>query len=101
MTRFSFSCLPLLALLPGGSVPAGTAPDVDRKALDTAVKRAVAFLETKGQSADGSYSGFSGPGVTALATTALLRRGRTADSPSVAKSLTYLEQFVHPDGGIY
>ena len=101
MTRFGFSCLALFALLPVGSVPAGNAPDVDRKVLDTTVKRAVAFLETKGQSADGSYSGFSGPGVTALATTALLRSGRTADSPAVARGLKYLEQFVREDGGIY
>jgi squalene-hopene/tetraprenyl-beta-curcumene cyclase len=36
-----------------------------------------------------------------LATTALVRHGRRADSPSVAKGLAYLVQFVQPDGGIY
>jgi squalene-hopene/tetraprenyl-beta-curcumene cyclase len=80
---------------------AGESNAADRQVYDTVVARAVAFLETKGQSADGSYSGFSGPGVTALATTALLRHGRTADSPSVSKSLRYLGQFVQRDGGIY
>lgn len=65
------------------------------------VARGAAYLETKGQSADGSFTAASGPGITALATTALLRSGRTADSPSVARSLKYLETFVQPDGGIY
>ena len=63
--------------------------------------KAIAYLETKGQSEDGSFSAFAGPGVTALATTALVRNGRAADSPSVARGLKYLEGFIQEDGGIY
>ena len=101
MARFSLCCLALLTLLPLRLHAADGTRTADRKALDDVVARAVAFLEAKGQSADGSYSGFSGPGVTALATTALLRNGRTAQSPTVARGLKYLEQFVQKDGGIY
>jgi squalene-hopene/tetraprenyl-beta-curcumene cyclase len=90
-----------VGILQAGVVGADDASAVDRKQYDAVVAKAVAYLETKGQSADGSYSGFSGPGVTALATTALLRHGRTADSPSVAQGVKYLETFVRPDGGIY
>ena len=101
MMRFCRSTLVFLPCCVAGDLRAGDVSAGDRKVLDPVVARAVAFLETKGQSADGSYSGFSGPGVTALATTALLRHGRTADSPAVARSLKYLEQFVQEDGGIY
>jgi squalene-hopene/tetraprenyl-beta-curcumene cyclase len=62
------------------------------------ISRAVAFLE-QAQANDGSYSNH--PGVTAIVTTALLRSGRTANDPFVAKSLKYLEGKIHDDGGIY
>ena len=65
------------------------------------IERGVDFLRTRGQAEDGSYSKFSGIGVTALATTALLRSGRTAADPAVAKSLRLLEGYIQPDGGIY
>jgi squalene-hopene/tetraprenyl-beta-curcumene cyclase len=80
--------------------PASSGADA-LKARENAVNRAVEFLRAKGQSADGSYSAATGPGITALITTALLRNGRTAQDPLVAKSLKYLEGFVQPDGGIY
>ena len=68
-----------------------------RKTMD----RAVQFLQTKGQSPDGSYAGYTGPGVTAIVTTGLLRNGRGPDDPLVARSLKHLETFVQEDGGIY
>ncbi len=86
---------PLLAV--AADEPSG----VDRPVYDSMVAKAIAYLETKGQSEDGSYSGFSGPGVTALATTALIRNGRPVDSPAVAKGIRYLKKFVRADGGIY
>ncbi len=43
----------------------------------------------------------AGPAITAVVTAGLLRSGLSADDPLVAKSLKYLEKFVHPDGGIY
>jgi squalene-hopene/tetraprenyl-beta-curcumene cyclase len=65
------------------------------------VSKAIRFLETKGQLEDGSFSAVSAPGITSLVTTALLRHGRTANSPAVAKALKFLEGFVQDDGGIY
>ena len=65
------------------------------------VDRAIQYLITKGQAADGSYSSQTGAGVTAICTTALLRNGRTPADPAVAKSLKYLEGLVQKDGGIY
>lgn len=71
------------------------------KARDQAVTKAIDFLRTKGQAADGSYSAQAGPAITAIVTTAILKHGRTVDDPLIAKSLKYLEGFAQPDGGIY
>ncbi len=75
------------------------APSADAKACADMVARAIGFLE-QAQAADGSYVAASGPGVTAVVTTALLRQGRSPGDPLVAKSLQYLEGFVQPDGAI-
>jgi squalene-hopene/tetraprenyl-beta-curcumene cyclase len=72
----------------------------DRAAYQNAVSRGLEYL-AEAQADDGSYSSEAGPGVTAIATTALLRHGRTPDDPLVAKSLKYLAGFVHDDGGVY
>lgn len=88
------------------STPAGADESKDAESttngrrFEQAVTRAVDYLRTKGQAADGSYSSPAGPGATALITTALLRHGRSPDDPAVANSLKYLEQFVREDGGI-
>jgi squalene-hopene/tetraprenyl-beta-curcumene cyclase len=76
-------------------------PAADAKQYEQIVEKAIAYCRTKGQAADGSYSAEAGPAVTAIVTAGILRSGRTADDPLVAKSLKYLEGFVHPDGGIY
>jgi squalene-hopene/tetraprenyl-beta-curcumene cyclase len=73
----------------------------DAERYDQAVSRAINFLTSKGQSENGSYSRQLGPGITALVTTAIIRHGRSADDPAVAKSLKYLESFIQPGGGIY
>lgn len=73
----------------------------DDRAYEQALQKGVEFLTTKGQAADGSFTSSIGPGVTAIVATALLRNGRTADDPLVAKSLKYLESYVQPNGGIY
>jgi squalene-hopene/tetraprenyl-beta-curcumene cyclase len=65
------------------------------------VDRAIAFLATKGQADDGSFSANQGPAVTALITAAVLRHGRSPEDPLVARAIKYVEKFVHPDGGIY
>ena len=77
------------------------ASGIDARAYGQAVDRAIGYLKTKGQAPDGSYAGHTGPGVTALVTTGIIRHGRTPDDPLVAKSLKYLEGFVREDGGIY
>ena len=85
-----------------GSVVRGQSPAETRlRQYEQSVAKAIRFLETKGQLEDGSFSAYSGPGVTSLVTTALLRHGQTPNSPAVAKALKYLEQFVRDDGGIY
>lgn len=76
-------------------------PKLDRPAYDKAVANGIDYLRTKGQAADGSYSAQAGPAITAIATAAVLRHGRSPSEPQVAKALKYLEGFIHDDGGIY
>jgi squalene-hopene/tetraprenyl-beta-curcumene cyclase len=64
------------------------------------VAKAVDYLKSKGQKPDGSFTAEAGPAVTALVAAGLLRNGRTADDPVVAKALKYVEGFVQPDGAI-
>jgi squalene-hopene/tetraprenyl-beta-curcumene cyclase len=64
------------------------------------VSRAVSFLQTA-QADDGSWSGQAGPAVTALVTTGLIKHGRSASDPLVARALEYIVGYVHEDGGIY
>jgi squalene-hopene/tetraprenyl-beta-curcumene cyclase len=73
----------------------------DRQTLASMIDRGVHYLASEGQGDDGSFSSIAGSGVTALATTALLRSGRTAQDPAVAKGLDYLQKCVQPDGGIH
>ena len=77
---------------------AGTERDTAK--LSQAVSRGVDYLR-QAQADDGSFSASSGPGITAIVATALLRSGRTANDPLVARALQYVEQHVHDDGGIY
>ncbi len=72
----------------------------DRATYQKSVSRGLEFL-AQAQADDGSFSSQAGPGLTAIVATALLRHDRTLDDPLVAKSLKYLEGFVHDDGGIY
>lgn len=76
------------------------APEADGAKRSQSVSRGIAFLQ-QAQADDGSFSASSGPGVTAIVATALLRSGRTADDPLVARALQYLQQHLHDDGGIY
>jgi len=67
---------------------------------EKAVSKAVEYLSTHGQAADGSFTAQIGPGVTAIVTTSLLANGRGPEDPTVAKALQYLEKFVQPSGAI-
>lgn len=62
--------------------------------------RAVAFLKLT-QAADGSWTSPTIPGITGLATFALLESGVSPDEPHVAKALQFLLSHTREDGGIY
>jgi len=89
-------------IAPGSIAFADSPPSIgpDPASYEQAVGRAIAYLR-EAQAEDGSFSHHAGPGVTALATTALLRHGRTPNDPLVAKALAYLVRHRHDDGGIY
>jgi squalene-hopene/tetraprenyl-beta-curcumene cyclase len=76
------------------------AAEVPSSTYNDIVGRGVAYL-SQAQADDGSFSKQSGPAITALVATALLRHGRTVDDPVVSKALDYLDEFVQPDGGIH
>jgi squalene-hopene/tetraprenyl-beta-curcumene cyclase len=89
----------LIAAISLQAAPA--ADDATSKQYSQMIDKAVAFLGTKAQAADGSFNAQAGPAVTALVATALLKQGRSPEDPVVAKALKYVERFVHDDGGIY
>lgn len=101
--RICFGTLLSIALLTSmDAVAEEASPDgVNQQQYKKTVAKAIAFLKTKGQSPDGSYSSHAGIGPTALITVALQRQGMSASDPTVAKSLAYLEKFSQADGGIY
>jgi len=106
LSRNAGSATALLAALAIGfsllGVSTSRADDATQQAkLKKMVDRAVNFLENEAQGENGAYADYAGPGVTAIVTTGILRHGRTADDPAVAKSLEYLKGFIQPDGGIY
>ena len=82
----------MLALALAASLAAPpAAPDVDAGA---------AFL-IQAQKPDGGWGDRERVGVTALATTALLRSGRPADDPTVSDGLDFLREAAQADGGLY
>ena len=93
----------LLSLSVG--LPLALADDASKsgadRAREKAVSKAIDYLRQKGQADDGSFSRQSGPAVTALVTTALVRNGLAVKDPMVAKALKYIESFAQDDGGIY
>jgi squalene-hopene/tetraprenyl-beta-curcumene cyclase len=93
----------LVPVSPSGAFAATEASSqvgANQAAVTASVNRAAAFLESA-QADDGSFSSQAGPGITAIVATSLLRSGRAVDDPVVAKALTYLDGFVHDDGGVY
>ncbi len=73
----------------------------DRLAINATVRKGIQYLKNEGQAEDGTFSIQAGPGVTAIALTAMLRHREPLDDTSVAKGFKALEGFVKPDGGIY
>ncbi|QDV68154.1 hypothetical protein Poly24_18620 [Rosistilla carotiformis] len=69
---------------------------------DAAVARGIEFLTRSAATDNGAYSPQAGTGVTSLCVAAILQNQPAAlSSPSVQKSLKYLEQHFQQDGGIY
>jgi squalene-hopene/tetraprenyl-beta-curcumene cyclase len=103
------ACIGLIALLlltPGFAATAHAQAAAVEAAAETADRAAVIadgieYLRTAGQAADGTFTIQAGPGLTALALTALLRNDVPLDDPMVVKGFKALEGFVKPDGGIY
>ena len=95
----------VVACLTVGVSPASAADDAAASTLDPAsigslTSRAIEFLGLA-QTPEGAFSPQAGPAVTALVTAGILKSGRSADDPLVARSLKYLQTYVHEDGGIY
>lgn len=97
----SLSLLLVILTLPVALV-AGKPTQVgpSEKKLQAVRTRAINFLKSS-QAEDGSWTSPAATGLTALATTALLKSGVPASDPVVARSLKYLESLVQKDGGIY
>lgn len=64
------------------------------------VQKAYRFLAAQ-QNEDGSFSPETGPAITAIVVTGLLKNGIPSEDPVVSKGLKYLEKFVQPSGGIH
>jgi squalene-hopene/tetraprenyl-beta-curcumene cyclase len=68
--------------------------------LQKARQKAVNFLKTS-QLKEGGWSTTKSPGISALATYALLINDVSPTDPVIEKALKHLESFVQPDGGVY
>jgi squalene-hopene/tetraprenyl-beta-curcumene cyclase len=90
--------LTLTSTVRAQSAVAESAAGVDRAAV---IADGIEYLRTAGQAEDGTFTAQAGPGLTAMALTALLRNDVPVDDPMVAKGLKALEGFVQPDGGVY
>jgi len=77
------------------------ADETTAKKYEQMIDKAVAFLGTKAQAADGSFNSGAGPAVTALVAASIMKHGRSPDDPVVAKALKFVEGFVKEDGGVY
>jgi hypothetical protein len=97
----SYCLITIVAIGGQLAIAAERADSVDIRLYEQVTAKATNYLKAQGQAEDGSYSAYSGPGVTALIATALMKNGRSPDDPFVAKSIKYLEQFIREDGGIH
>ena len=80
--------------------PKATSVGPDAMMLESTRQRAIDYLRTT-QGDDGSWTSRTAPGISALVVTSLLGAGLSADDPTVARALEYLESFIQQDGGIY
>ncbi len=90
----------LACATPGQADDLGQNFGPDRDAYHDSIERAVAYLRTT-QAEDGSWTAPTQIGVTGLVTTSLLESGLTADDPTIARAMRFLESYVQEDGGVY
>lgn len=103
MTRRTFfgTGASAIAVANGYGLPPWALAAPTAKEIDGLTDRAYLAMKPL-QHEDGSFAPkLGGPGVTALLVAGLLRVGKNAGDPIVAKSLTYLEKNIQNDGGIY
>ncbi|MCA9239493.1 MAG: terpene cyclase/mutase family protein, partial [Planctomycetales bacterium] len=100
MPRFRFVCAALTLILLAAPLQAAESTGASTDAYGTTVSKAIVFL-TNAQAEDGSWSGYTGPAVTSMATAALLRHGRTPSDPVVSKAIDFILKHAQDDGGIY
>ncbi len=99
MLRFAVPALvAALALTPAARAADDAYPD--QKELQASLDKAYEYLKSK-QAADGSWLPRIGPGVTALTAAALVKAGKPADDPVVAKAIEFVTKFAKKDGGVY
>ena len=78
------------------------APCAAEGEVDKAISKGIDFLTRKAATTEGAYTPQTGAGITSLCVIAVLQnQPAMVDSPAMRKSLSYLEQLVKPDGGIY
>lgn len=100
MFRSRLSSL-FLAAFAGFTTPAFAADAPTAAELKAVTDKGYDFLKSK-QKEDGSFGDKrANPGVTALTAAALIRSGKTADDPVVAKALKYVEGRAKKDGGFH
>ncbi|HTU26176.1 MAG TPA: hypothetical protein VMF30_12300, partial [Pirellulales bacterium] len=83
LVALGFGHSPAWAAEPAAKAPTGAS-------YEQQLAKAVDYLGTKGQAADGSFSAQAGPAVTALVVLGLLRNDRSVDDPMVARGLKYM-----------
>lgn len=92
-----------LTMVPSNSVLAQqtAAASVEAEEYKQMVQGGIEYLRVQGQADNGSFSGATGVGPTALVVTALLEVGVSPEDPVVTKAIGYLLKNVREDGGVY
>ena len=91
-----------VVMLTGACIAQSDAADPKlRRKYEVTAGKASSFLLNKGRASDGSYSSFTGTGITSMATTALLKYGISAKEPRIVQTLAYLKKHIQKDGGVY
>lgn len=111
MTHFSIFARPLALTVAFGLAAVGPClgfasaddpGDLNRR-IESMAGKGIEFLQTRGQSDNGAFSGETGAAVTGLCVRAILehRPAAITTDPVIKNALKFIEGNVQPDGGIY